>query len=179
MPDRIMVVEWTDLENTIYPNALQEYLSKRNFTVTSEPKGATRKAGEQIFVVQEHHARRLHYDLRLEKDGVLKSWAVPKGLPMKSGEKRLAIEVEDHPLDYSKFEGTIPAGQYGAGTVKIWDRGLYELKIWNENKIEFLPRGERLHGRYILARFKRAGEKQWLLLKAKEQVTKIHVGKTG
>jgi len=148
-------------------NNLQEYASKRDFMATPEPKGGQTEGEERTFVVQEHHARRLHYDLRLEKDGVLKSWAVPKGLPTKSGEKRLAIEVEDHPLDYAKFEGTIPEGQYGAGTVKIWDRGSYELKVWDENKIEFMPKGERFDGRYVLARFKKAGEKQWLLFKAR------------
>ena len=145
---------------------LQEYESKRDFKVSPEPKGDAKGDG-RIFVVQEHHARRLHYDLRLEKDGVLKSWAVPKGLPMNPGEKRLAIEVEDHPLDYGNFEGTIPSGQYGAGTVKIWDRGTYEFKVWNDDMIEFMPKGETLEGRYILARFKKAGKKQWLLFKAK------------
>jgi bifunctional non-homologous end joining protein LigD len=122
----------------------------------------------QTFVVQEHHARRLHYDLRLEKNGVLKSWAVPKGMPEQPGQKRLAVETEDHPLEYRSFEGTIPEGQYGAGTVKVFDEGKYEAKVWNENMVEFTLYGQRLQGRYVLARFKKAGEKQWLLLKAKE-----------
>jgi len=117
-------------------------------------------------VVQEHHARRLHYDLRLERDGVLKSWAVPKGPPETSGDRRLAVQVEDHPLEYGKFEGTIPEGQYGAGTVKIWDKGLYESIAWGENKIEFIIKGEKLEGRYVLVKFKKAGEKNWLLFKA-------------
>jgi bifunctional non-homologous end joining protein LigD len=121
------------------------------------------------FVVHEHHARRLHYDFRLEREGVLKSWAVPKGLPEEPGEKRLAIEVEDHPLEYGEFEGTIPEGQYGAGTVKIWDKGSYEPIVWNENMIEIFVKGDRLHGRYVLTRFKKAGEKQWLILKAKDK----------
>jgi bifunctional non-homologous end joining protein LigD len=113
----------------IRKNKLQEDVSKRDFSVTTEPKGSEKKEGKQTFVVQEHHARRLHYDLRLEKESVLKSWAVPKGIPEKAGDKRLAVETEDHPMEYSEFEGTIPEGQYGAGTVKIWDRGSYELKI--------------------------------------------------
>lgn len=147
---------------------LQEYLSKRDFSVTPEPRNSREEAGHS-FVVQEHHARRLHYDLRLEKDGVLKSWAVPKGIPDKAGEMRLAVAVEDHPLDYRNFEGTIPKGEYGAGTVKVWDRGSYQLKVWAEDKIEFTVNGERFHGKYVLARFKKAGENQWLLLKARDE----------
>lgn len=147
---------------------LQPYLSRRNFRVTPEPLGTVSGEEKWTFVVQEHHARRLHYDLRLEKNGVLKSWAVPKGIPEQSGEKRLAVETEDHPLAYRSFEGTIPEGQYGAGTVKIFDSGTYETKVWNENIVEFTLHGQRLRGRYVLARFKKAGEKQWLLLKAKE-----------
>ena len=98
---------------------LSEYASKRDFEETPEPKGGEKKGGELIYVIQEHHARRLHYDLRLESGGVLKSWAVPKGIPQNSGERRLAVQTEDHPYDYASFEGTIPKGQYGAGTVKI------------------------------------------------------------
>jgi DNA ligase D-like protein (predicted ligase)/DNA ligase D-like protein (predicted 3'-phosphoesterase) len=148
---------------------LEPYASRRDFSVTPEPSGAA--ASEEkgsAFVVQEHHARRLHYDLRLEKGGVLKSWAVPKGIPEQSSEKRLAVETEDHPLEYRSFEGTIPEGQYGAGTVKIFDQGMYETKLWNENMIEVTLHGQRLRGRYVLARFKKAGDKQWLLMKAKE-----------
>ncbi len=147
---------------------IQEYLSKRDFTVTPEPANSQNKEEGHRFVIQEHHARRLHYDLRLEKDGVLKSWAVPKGIPNKADEKRLAVAVEDHPLDYRKFEGIIPKGEYGAGTVRIWDKGFYQLKVWTEDKIEFTVYGERLHGRYVLAKFKKAGENQWLLLKARD-----------
>jgi bifunctional non-homologous end joining protein LigD len=151
------------------PDRLLNYASKRDFSITSEPVGIVQKREEgQSFVVQEHHARRLHYDLRLEKNGVLKSWAVPKGMPELPGEKRLAVQTEDHPLEYRNFEGTIPKGQYGAGTVKILDYGTYTAKIWNENMIEFMLGGQRLQGRYVLTRFKKAGEKQWLLLKAKE-----------
>ena len=129
--------------------------------------GEEKQAGK-VFVIQEHHARRLHYDLRLEKKGVLKSWAVPKGVPEETSEKRLAVETEDHPLDYASFEGAIPKGQYGAGTVKIWDKGLYEAKVWDEKMIEFILKGEKLKGRYVLVRLKKAGEKSWLLLKGKE-----------
>ncbi|MGC8932961.1 MAG: DNA polymerase ligase N-terminal domain-containing protein [Candidatus Methanodesulfokora sp.] len=112
------------------------------------------------FVVQEHHARRLHWDLRLEMDGVLKSWAVPKGIPEKKGLKRLAIQTEDHDLSYINFEGTIPEGMYGAGEVKIWDSGEYELMERND-KIKFLAKGRRMNGEYVLLRT-RVG---WLLMK--------------
>jgi bifunctional non-homologous end joining protein LigD len=152
----------------IRPASLQEYLSKRDFNLTPEPVGAMGKEEGTTFVVQEHHARRLHFDLRLERLGVLKSWAVPKGIPEKPGEKRLAVETEDHPLAYGGFEGTIPQGQYGAGTVKIWDKGSYKLLVWNDNKIEFILNGGRLVGRYVLARFKKAGEKQWILIRARD-----------
>jgi len=120
------------------------------------------------FVIHEHHSRRLHFDLRLERDGVLKSWAVPKGLPTEAGERRLAIKVEDHPLEYGKFEGTIPEGQYGAGTVSIWESGVYRAIEWGEDKIEVIMEGEKgkARGRYALVRFKKAGENQWLVLKA-------------
>jgi bifunctional non-homologous end joining protein LigD len=104
----------------------------------------------------------------LEKEGVLKSWAVPKGIPESSEDKRLAVETEDHPIEYAKFEGPIPAGQYGAGTVKIWDKGTFEVKVWDADKIEFTLNGERLNGRYVLVRLKRAGEKNWLMLKGRE-----------
>jgi DNA ligase D-like protein (predicted 3'-phosphoesterase) len=152
----------------IAQDELREYLAKRDFTATPEPAGATKENAAAIFVIQEHHARRLHHDLRLEKDGVLKSWAVPKGIPETAGDKRLAVQTEDHPLDYASFEGTIPRGQYGAGTVSIWDKGQYELKTWEENKIEFTLKGEKLQGPYVLVRFEKAGEKQWILLKARD-----------
>jgi bifunctional non-homologous end joining protein LigD len=147
---------------------LREYLVKRDFSVTKEPIGGEKKVKSPIFVVQEHHARRLHYDLRLEKDGVLKSWAVPKGIPESSDEKRLAVETEDHPLGYANFEGEIPKGQYGAGTVKIWDKGSYVVKVWDEKMVEFTLKGEKLKGRYVLVPLKKAGEKNWLLLKGRE-----------
>ncbi len=112
--------------------ALDEYKRKRDFRASSEPKGKKkttepRKRGAR-FVIQKHDASRLHYDFRLEMEGVLKSWAVPKGLPWVKGEKHLAVEVEDHPVDYADFEGIIPKGQYGGGTVMVWDRGTYEVE---------------------------------------------------
>jgi DNA ligase D-like protein (predicted ligase)/DNA ligase D-like protein (predicted 3'-phosphoesterase) len=148
---------------------LSSYASRRNFKETPEPKGGEDDGKKLIFVIQEHHARRLHYDLRLEKAGVLKSWAVPKGIPQSSGERRLAMQVEDHPYEYAGFEGTIPEGQYGAGTVKIWDRGTYEPKLWEDDKIEFTLYGNKLKGRYVLVRLKRAKQDNaWLLLKGKD-----------
>jgi bifunctional non-homologous end joining protein LigD len=101
----------------------------------------------------------------LAKDNVLKSWAVPKGIPLNSGLKRLAIKTEDHPLDYAEFQGTIPKAQYGAGTVKTWDKGYYKLKYWGENKIEITLKGRKLKGNYALIHFKKGSEKNWLLIK--------------
>jgi DNA ligase D-like protein (predicted ligase)/DNA ligase D-like protein (predicted 3'-phosphoesterase) len=152
----------------IVQGELAEYHSKRDFSATTEPVSGGKKGEGRTFVVQEHHARRLHYDLRLESGGVLKSWAVPKGIPESPDQKRLAVKTEDHPLEYAGFEGTIPEGHYGAGTVKIWDRGSYELKVWDENIIEFTLNGQRLRGRYVLVRLKKAGAKNWLLLKGRE-----------
>ena len=117
------------------------------------------------FVVHEHHAAHLHWDLRLEMDGVLKSWAVPKGIPLEEGLKRLAIQTEDHDLDYINFEGEIPKGYYGAGKVIIWDSGEYELEERTENKIVFIAYGEKMKGRYALIKFK---DNNWLLFKTKE-----------
>jgi bifunctional non-homologous end joining protein LigD len=151
------------------PEKLSDYASKRDFKETPEPTGGEKKEEKLIFVVQEHHARRLHYDLRLERDGVLKSWAVPKGIPQNSRERHLAVQTEDHPYEYASFAGTIPKGQYGAGTVEIWDKGYYEPKLWEEDKIEFTLHGRKLHGPYILVRLKKAKEDNaWLLLKGKE-----------
>lgn len=117
------------------------------------------------FVVQKHDATRLHYDFRLEMDEVLKSWAIPKELPTVPNIKRLAVEVEDHPVSYITFEGTIPEGEYGAGTVEIWDRGTYTLKSRSNNKIVFTLHGQKLAGDYILVRFKE--DKNWLFFKKK------------
>ena len=127
------------------------------------------KAGEQrIYVVQEHHASHLHWDLRLEMDGVLRSWAVPKKPPEAVGVRRLAVEVEDHPVKYAFFEGKIPEGEYGAGLVTIWDRGTYDALTVTENKIVFTIRGERLKGNYCLLRTRFGGAaKNWLFFKMK------------
>ena len=146
---------------------LRKYHEKRNFSVTDEPVGAPDMSGNS-FVVQEHRSHRLHYDLRLERDGVLKSWAVPKGIPGTTGEKHLAVAVEDHPLEYGSFEGEIPKGEYGAGTVSIWDSGTYETKHWDAEKIEVMLHGRRLNGPYVLVKFKRAGTNDWLLFRSGE-----------
>jgi len=146
--------------------ALKDYQKKRDFLKTKEPEGTTIMTGEgNYFVIHEHHARHTHFDLRLERDGVLKSWAVPKGIPEVPGEKHLAVGVEDHPLDYGHFEGTIPAGEYGAGTVTIWDNGTYDTKLWENDKIEITFHGKRLTGHYVLVPFKRAGKNEWLVFK--------------
>ena len=144
--------------------ALKRYQEKRNFSVTTEPAVAAGTGGNR-FVIQEHHARHLHYDLRLERDGVLKSWAVPRGIPEAAGEKHLAVAVEDHPLEYGSFEGEIPEGEYGAGTVTIWDSGTYDTKHWDDAKIEVTLHGRRIDGAYVLVRFRRAGKNNWLLLR--------------
>jgi DNA ligase D-like protein (predicted 3'-phosphoesterase) len=115
------------------------------------------------FVVQKHDATHLHYDFRLEMDEVLKSWAIPKEPPTEPNIKRLAVEVEDHPVGYITFEGTIPEGEYGAGTVEIWDKGIYTLRSRSKNKIVFALHGERLAGDYVLVRFKE--DKNWLFFK--------------
>lgn len=155
---------------------LAAYRAKRDFTKTSEPSGkATRRNGSS-FVIQKHDASRLHYDFRLELDGVLKSWAVAKGPSLVKGEKRLAVEVEDHPLDYGSFEGTIPEGQYGGGTVLLWDRGTWEPEgdphdAYEKGRLTFRLDGEKLHGTWHLVRMaKRPREKQpsWLLIKAED-----------
>jgi DNA ligase D-like protein (predicted 3'-phosphoesterase) len=117
------------------------------------------------FVIQEHFARAHHFDFRLEKDGVFKSWAVPKGIPTKTGVKRLAVQVEDHALEWGEFEGEIPPGEYGAGTVHVWDRGTYKSQEWQPNRIGFVLRGMKLQGRYELVRFKQAGDRMWLIFK--------------
>ena len=148
---------------------LNDYAAKRHFTQTQEPPAQRQHNGgegkERIFVVQEHHARRLHFDFRLERDGVLKSWAVPKGIPETPEDKRLAVQVEDHPLEYAKFAGEIPKGEYGAGQVIIWDRGTYETKVWNEKMVEVILNGKKLKGRYVLVPLKKAGKNNWLMIK--------------
>jgi bifunctional non-homologous end joining protein LigD len=119
-----------------------------------------------VYVIQEHHAKRLHWDLRFEIDDVLESWALPKGAPVGS-ERRLAVQVEDHPIPYAAFEGTIPEGNYGAGEVKIWDSGTFELKSKKPDKIVVKVKGKKLKGRYCLLHFK-PKEKNWLFFKLKE-----------
>lgn len=148
--------------------ALEQYRKRRIFSQTQEPKAAraVKKPNHNpIFVVQEHHARNLHYDFRLEINGVLKSWAVPKGIPL-SGEKRLAIQTEDHPIEYAKFHGVIPEGQYGAGTVKIWDRGKFVPESVHKDKIIFELFGKKLKGKYVLVKTKFA-KNSWILFKKK------------
>jgi bifunctional non-homologous end joining protein LigD len=165
---------------------LKEYQAKRNFRRTAEPAGATRKnsavAKEPFFVVQKHDATRLHYDFRLEMGGVLKSWAVPKGFPTSHGDRRLAVEVEDHPIDYAQFEGTIPEGNYGAGTVMVWDMGSYSvsgddpLAALKSGKLHLTLRGKKLKGEWTLVRMRpreREDKPQWLLLKSGGEVPEI------
>jgi DNA ligase D-like protein (predicted 3'-phosphoesterase) len=124
------------------------------------------KLQRPIYVIHEHHAKRLHWDLRLEIDDVLKSWALPKGAPER-GERRLAIQVEDHPIEYAAFEGRIPEGSYGAGVVKIWDSGTFELELNEAKKIIVNIKGNKLKGRYCLLHFK-PNEKNWLFFELKE-----------
>lgn len=143
---------------------LEEYKKKRDFTKTSEPEGKPEKEGS-TYVIQKHDASHLHYDLRLQRDGVLKSWAVPKKPPQKPGIKRLAIQTEDHPVAYATFEGQIPEGEYGAGTVKIWDKGTYTIKKWEKKEIIINISGEKLIGPYVLIKFK--NDKNWLFFKKK------------
>jgi DNA ligase D-like protein (predicted 3'-phosphoesterase) len=140
---------------------LEEYHEKRDFAASPEPRGEVAETGRFRFVVQEHHASHLHYDFRLELDGVLKSWAVPKGPPEEPGVRRLAIQVEDHPVDYVDFHGEIPSG-YGAGTVRIWDHGSFELVFREPGKLIFVLHGERLAGKYNLIRT--GDTKNWMLL---------------
>ncbi|MFL5045571.1 MAG: DNA ligase D [Xanthobacteraceae bacterium] len=160
--------------------ALQTYRAKRNFAVTPEPRGKAATASGHQFVIQKHAARRLHYDLRLELDGVMKSWAVTRGPSLVPGEKRLAVQVEDHPIEYNEFEGTIPQGQYGGGTVMIWDRGIWESegdphKGLEKGNLTFSLAGEKLHGKWHLVRLRgRPGETKanWLLIKSKDDAAR-------
>lgn len=146
---------------------LKEYWQKRKFGITSEPKGKVLKKEEKelIFVIQHHLSKREHYDFRIQTEGVLKSWAVPKEPPKEVGIKRLAIQVEDHPYEYKDFEGIIPPGLYGAGLVEIWDKGTYNLIEKTEKRIIFNLEGKKLKGQYTLLFFK--PPKNWLLFKNK------------
>lgn len=159
---------------------LKQYQQKRDFDQTSEPEAALNKSGDSlVFVVQRHEARALHYDFRLELNGVLKSWAVPKGPSLDPDDKRLAVMVEDHPFDYKDFEGTIPAGNYGAGTVSIWDKGTYEMLTPGTAKeksdgikgdsLSFKLKGKKLKGEFALVRMKGKGDKNWLLIKKEDR----------
>lgn len=161
---------------------LSAYRAKRDFTKTKEPSGerSIAKSNRLRFVIQKHDATRLHYDLRLELDGVFKSWAVIKGPSLDPQDKRLAVEVEDHPLDYGDFEGTIPEGQYGGGTVQLWDRGYWEPEgamppeqALEKGDLKFTLDGKRLHGSFVLVRIKhdRNGGKRtnWLLIKHRDK----------
>lgn len=163
---------------------LKTYSKKRNFSKTLEPQGnaKTKNSKGLIFVIQEHHASHLHYDFRLELDGVLKSWAVPKGPSMKPEDKRLAIEVEDHPLDYAKFHGTIPKGQYGGGEVYIWDKGTWEVdgdphQGLKKGKLEFTLKGKKLKGHFVLVRIHTPDDSKkhnWLLMKKTDKEVDSH-----
>lgn len=163
--------------------SLETYRKKRRVETTSEPRPRIGKPHRRpVFVVQEHHASRLHYDFRLEADGVLKSWALPKQPTLDPALKRLAVQVEDHPLDYAKFSGKIPAGQYGAGTVKIWDKGTYESVLARKGSshtlsedieaghLEFILHGQKLKGSFALIRMRGHSKKQhWLLIKMNDE----------
>lgn len=165
--------------------SLTRYNKKRNFEETEEPEGETKKSakGALKFVVQKHAASSLHYDFRLEMNGVLKSWAVPKGPSMNPKDKRLAVMVEDHPYSYRNFEGTIAEGNYGGGTVMVWDEGTYHhpevktrkkneeilLKELEEGSLKFILEGKKLKGEFALFRFKKGGENAWLLVKKDDE----------
>jgi bifunctional non-homologous end joining protein LigD len=163
---------------------LAEYRRKRDFKRTAEPRGgSTRSKPKLDFVIQKHAASHLHYDLRLELDGVMKSWAVPKGPSLDPAVKRLAMEVEDHPIEYNTFEGTIPKGEYGGGTVLLWDRGTYTYggsdtepieglrRGYEKGDLKFVLNGKRLKGSWVLVRMRRdqPGRAQWLLIKHRDE----------
>lgn len=150
---------------------LEKYNKKRKFSETPEPKGVVAKKDKSRFVVQEHHARSLHYDFRLEIGGVLKSWAIPKVPPKKVGIKRLAMSVEDHPVSYVDFAGVIPKGNYGAGRVIIWDKGGFQLEKNKSDEILFNLSGLKLKGEYGLIKPKgsKFGPKAWLFFKRKSE----------
>jgi len=168
--------------------ALAEYHRKRDFSKTAEPKGGAKVAARKAlaFVIQKHAATSLHFDLRLELDGVMKSWAVPKGPSLDPSVKRLAMQVEDHPIEYNKFEGTIPEGEYGGGTVMLWDQGTYGAvtpgpdqedrlrESYERGDFKFELKGKRLQGSWVLVRTKRGDPKkpQWLLIKHRDEHAK-------
>jgi bifunctional non-homologous end joining protein LigD len=154
---------------------LEEYKRKRKFNETPEPVGKVQKEHGNTFVIQKHHATRLHYDFRLEMEGVLRSWAIPKGPSLNPADKRLAMETEDHPIDYGEFEGIIPKGNYGAGKVIIWDNGTYEMvdpdtpeKGWKKGKLHFVLHGKKLYGEWVLVRGSRE-PRQWIFFKIRDR----------
>lgn len=151
--------------------SLKEYKKKRNFSKTQEPSGSeAKKTGEGlVYVIQRHRASHLHYDLRLEEEGVLRSWAIPKSPPEAAGIRRLAVQTEDHPLGYEDFVGVIPEGEYGAGTVETWDRGDYLLLEADGSKKVIEIKGKKLKGKYALIKLKPKDpdDKNWLFLKLK------------
>jgi bifunctional non-homologous end joining protein LigD len=165
------------------PDSLNVYNAKRDFAKTEEPTGRRAKTAKELrFVIQKHAASHLHFDLRLELDGVMKSWAVPKGPSYDPTVKRLAMQVEDHPIEYNSFEGTIPKGQYGGGTVMIWDHGTYEPQSgegqdairegYQRGDLKILMHGERMQGSWVLVRTRRddRGKTQWLLIKHRDHL---------
>jgi bifunctional non-homologous end joining protein LigD len=175
-----------NIEEKQAPMSLTTYHKKRSFDQTPEPQGGTPEGELPIFVIQQHHASHLHYDFRLEMDGVLKSWAIPKGPSTDPTVKRLAMMVEDHPYDYKDFEGIIPAGNYGAGTVIVWDTGTYEPIGWegqskksmeeellhelSAGDLKIVMHGKKLKGEYALVHTGgRMGEKAWLLIKHRDK----------
>ena len=159
--------------------SLTKYNEKREFTQTPEPEGkAVKKNKAPIFVVQRHKASRLHYDFRLEMEGVLKSWAVPKGPSLNTKDKRLAMMVEDHPVSYATFAGIIPEGNYGAGIVEVWDNGTYQLSPEQEGtgiegiesgSLKFILQGKKLKGQFALIKLKNGEANAWLLIKDKDE----------
>lgn len=171
------------------PAALDEYRKKRDFNKTAEPAGGTAERGGTLrFVIQKHDARNMHFDLRLELDGVMKSWAIPKGPSLDPSIKRLAMQVEDHPIEYNTFEGTIPAGEYGGGTVMLWDRGTYSAdpamadgerddvavqRGYDKGDLKVVLDGQRLHGSWVLVRTRfgpggSSSKPSWLLIKHRD-----------
>ena len=183
-PSRAAAAGTTKTPTSSPTSQLEEYRRKRDFTRTAEPKGGSAGRRQKLgFVIQKHAARNLHYDLRLELDGVMKSWAVPKGPSLDPSVRRLAMEVEDHPIEYNKFEGTIPQGEYGGGTVMLWDRGTYRYggtdpdpmeglrRGYGKGDLKFVLNGKRLKGSWVLVRMRRdrPGKPQWLLIKHRDE----------
>lgn len=183
---QLIKIRWYNLTSMSEADYLEPYRSKRDFSKTSEPPGsvATSSEGKPRYSIQKHWSKRLHYDLRLEVGGVLKSWAVPKGPSMDTKTKRLAVPTEDHPLEYIDFEGRIPEGEYGAGTVIVWDIGTYENTTRAEGKevpigealerghATFILSGEKLRGGYALTRTGRGKNERWILVKMKDEFAK-------